>query len=324
MSRIAGARRERFLPYRYARGGIELTITGCTVDGGTKVPIDGEGHVLDLEGTWSHASIAVRVAVPGATLAAIGEGEPATAFEIAIVTRCPATLLRDALRVPVRAADEATTWTIDLHRDDLSGSATLLAYLSRVEAHGSKRALVRGARVAESRQWEVRVDRAREPRGEYLDIRYKKFSEDQTLPARDRGNLYVLDFDQDSPILWINADHDRVAGILDTRGTIGRTARLRESFFDHIAYAVWAQLFMRAATDTLAGEGEATYAWHDVVLDLLLRDVFPEVRDGEGRRQRLLDMKDDLPALMRRLDAGLQRRNDLAAHLAKLVEEDAS
>lgn len=325
MTRIAGARRERFLPYRYGRGGVDLSIAGCTLDGTTQVELEGDAHVIALEGDWTRASLSVRVAVPAATLAEVGEGEGASAFELAIVLRCPDTLVREALRVPLRAADDATTWPLELARDRLAGSAHLIAYLVRATAHPSRRPLVRGARVADSRRWEIRVDEPRQPKGEYLDIRYKKFSEDEALPIRDRGNLYALDFDQESPILWINSDHDRVAGILDSKGTIGRTARLRETFFDHIAYSVWTQLFLKASVDLIGGDGETTYEWQDAVLELVLRDVFPEIKSGTERKNRLLDMREDWPELVRRLDAGLQRRNDLAAHLTKLVdEEDAS
>lgn len=324
MSRDAGARRERFLPYRYARGGVTLVIVSCTLDGKSDIGADPRGNLVELDVPWVRASLTLSVLVPSATYASIADGAPVGAFELAVITRCPSTFLRRASRVPLTSLDEPIVVQLALARADLAGSVELIAFLVRTtDALGESRAVVCGARVADSRSWELRVDRAREPRGHYLDIRYTKFSEDKTLPPRDRGNLYVLELDQDEPILLINADHERIAGILDSRGNVGRNARLRESFFDHIAYAVWTQLFLKAASD-YAPEGEVTYPWQEVVLDLLLRDVFPEVRDGAERHERLRDVHGDPAVLMRRLDAALQHRNDLAEHLLKLVEEEAA
>jgi len=322
VTRVSGAHRERFLPYRYARKGVELLVTSCTLDDKTAVGADLNAHLVELDVPWARARITVSVAMSSATYAGVAGGAPLSAFEIAVITRCPSTFLRTANRIPLSALDAPLPANVDLARDDLAGSAELFAFLVRAnDANAGSSPAVRGARVADSRSWELRVDRQREPRGDYLDVRYKKFSEEETLSRRDRGNLYSLDLDQDSPILWINSDHERIAAILDSRGTVGRHARLRESFFDHIAYAVWIQLFFKAASDYVP-EGEVAYPWQDVVLDLLLKDVFPNQRDSSERREELREVFKDPARLMGRLDAGLQRRNDLAGHLAKLVNEE--
>ncbi len=322
MTRVAGAHRERFLPYRYVRNGIGLVIASYTLDGKSEVNASLDGHLVELSLPWAHATFVLTVTVPSATHAAVAGGAPVSAFEVTIITRCPSTFLRVAQRVPLSALEEPIEVHLDLQRDDLAGSAEVMAFLVRTsDTPGHLHAAVRGARLADSPSWELRVDRQREPRGEYLDIRYKKFSSDESIPRRDRGNLYVLDLDQPDPILWVNADHERVTAILDSRGTVGRHARLRESFFDHIAYAVWTQLFLKAAHD-YTQDGEATYPWQDAVLDLLLRDVFPNHRTQSDRREHLRDVIGEPTTLMRSLDAGLQRRNDLAAHLTKLVSEE--
>ncbi|MCZ7684025.1 MAG: hypothetical protein M5U28_36740 [Sandaracinaceae bacterium] len=325
MTRTAASRRERFLPYRYARGGVELRVVACTLDGKTDVAPEDEAHVLDLEGRWTRAALALAVSVPEATLARVlPSGAPASDLEVAVVLRCPATLLRIGTRVALR---RRAAWRRSSSR---SCSTTSRARRSSSRTWSAPRAASapgyagqRGARVADSRAWELRVDRPREPKGEHLDVRYRRFSEDATIPARDRKNLYALDLDQPSPILWLNADHERVAAVLDSRGTVGRHARLREAIYDHVAHAVWTQLFLKAAGDYVRNE-ETTYPWQDAVLDLLLRDVFPEVRRASDRRDELATAWDDLPSLLARLDAGLQRRNDLALHLTRLVEEEGA
>lgn len=325
MTRTAASRRERFLPYRYARGGVELRVVACTLDGRTDVAPEDEAHVLDLEGRWTRAALALAVSVPEATLThVLPTGAPVSELEVAVVLRCPATLLRIGARVALPPPGAVAPVELALVLDDLAGSAELVAYVVRATRGSAPGyAAQRGARVADSRAWELRVDRPREPRGEHLDVRYRRFSEDATIPARDRKNLYALDLDQPSPILWLNADHERVAAVLDSRGTVGRHARLREAIYDHVAHAVWTQLFLKAAGDYVRNE-ETTYPWQDAVLDLLLRDVFPSVRRASDRRDELATAWDDLPSLLARLDAGLQRRNDLALHLTRLVEEEGA
>jgi hypothetical protein len=324
VTKTAAARRERFLPYPYARAGIDLTITSCRLDGTAEIPSDAEARLLELDVPWNRADLGLAVRVPRDIVARVmPSDEPAQHAEVVIVVRCAATFVRRAVRVPLTAVDAPVGAALDLFRDDLAGSAYVTAYLVRRSAlpSGSRYATVRGARLADSRPWELRADRTREPRGEYLEVRYRRFSDDKALPARDRGNLHVLQFDQEAPVLWINADHERVAAVLNSRGTVGRQARLREVVFDPIAHAVWTQLFLKAAS-TYVRDEEATYPWEDGVLDLLLKDVFPEVRNAADRRDRLLATWDDFPTLLQRLDAALQRRNDLAGHLSKLIEEE--
>lgn len=325
MSRTAAARRERFLPYRYARGGLDADVRAVTLDGETVVTPEPDARVVALDFAWTRAELALTVRVPSETVARVApEGTRLDALAIAIVLRSPATLLRRAVRLPVRALDAPLEASLALDRDELAGAVELRALLVRARAARSAGgyATLRGARLADARSWELRVDRGREPRGEHLDVRYRRFSEDEVLPPRDRQNVYVLDADEETPILWLNAEHERVTAILDSRGTVGRQARLREVFFDLIAHSVWTQLFLRAATD-LARADETLYPWQDAVLDLLLRDVFPEVRRAADRRERLVELhREDLPALLARLDAGLQRRHDLGAHLTRLADEE--
>ena len=237
-----------------------------------------------------------------------------------MVAQCPGTFLRSAVRAT--AISPETQIELSLRRDDLAGSVHVQAFLVRAEETRGVPgfATASGARLADSRPWELRVDRVREMRGEYLDVRYLHFTEEATVPTRDWKNLYLLRMDQEVPELWLNADHERIVAVLDSKGTVGRHARIREVAFDQIAYGVWTQLFLRSARDYVQSE-EVTYPWQEAVLDLLLRDLYPEVRSATERRERLGDEWEDLPSLLVRLDAALQRRGELSSHFLRLVEE---
>lgn len=319
MTRTAAARRERFLPYRYARSAIDLRVVTCVLDQKDRIEPDREGHAVDLDVPWTMATLGLELRVPSAALADVLDGPG----ELWIVLRCASTFLRRAIRIDFSGLDAPAASEITIHRDELAGVAELRAYLIRPAASAAPAkgvASERGARVADSRAWDLRIDRAKSPQGEHIDVRYERFSETPGIPKRDQDNLYRLEVEE-TPILWINADHERIRSVLEGRGTVGRHARIRELAFDQIAYSVWSQLFLRAARDYTTNE-ETSYPWQDAVLDLLLRDVFPEGRTAADRRDRLTDAWRDLPELLRRLDAALQRKNELAAHLRKLIEEE--
>jgi len=325
--RTTAARRERFFPYRYVRGGVRLRVSGCELDGQHAVEVEAEAPRLELDVPWDEARIDLELTVDRETCAYVGA--TVEELELLVVIRCGPTFLRVGERVPLTSADQAAVvkHSMSVRRDALRGTAEIQAFLVRrtpaAETTVRGRAASRGARVADSRVWELLVDRRRERRGEHLEVRYRKFSSDEALPAHDRRNVYALDLDQDDPILWINADHERIAGILDSKGNTGRQARLREVFFDQIAHSVWTQLFLRAARSWAQNE-ELVYPWEESVLEVLLRDVYPEVKSASDRLDRLADDWSDATVLLRRLDAGLQRRHDLAGHLLKLVEEQES
>jgi hypothetical protein len=322
--RTHASRRERFLPYRYARAGLELSIERCLLDDRDELAPDHEACAIDLDVRWTTATLDMRVELPQETRdRVLAPGTPAGAIDVLVIVRSPSTFFRSAVRVPMPQGHAKLS--LVLQRDQLAGLAELEAVAVRTTdaEHGSEHgehASARGVRIADSRSWQLRIDRVQEPRGEYLDIRYHPFSKEPTVPARDHGNLYLLRLEQETPELWINADHERIAAVFDSKGTVGRHARLREVAFDQVAHGVWTQLFMRAARDYVANE-ETSYAWQDAVLDLLLRDVFPELRSVAERRDRLAELWGELPLLLARLDAALQRRAGVSGHLSKLIED---
>jgi hypothetical protein len=318
--RTHASRRERFLPYRYARSGLELRIERCLLDDRDEVAPDDEACAIELDVRWTTATLDLRLELPQETRdRVLAPGTPADAIDVLVIVRSPSTFYRSAVRVSMRHAHAKVS--LVLERDQLAGLAELEAVVVRTtDAEHGEHASARGVRIADSRTWQLRIDRVQEPRGEYLDIRYHSFSKEPTVPTRDHGNLYLLRLEQETPELWINADHERIATVLDSKGTVGRHARLREVAFDQVAHGVWTQLFVRAARDYVANE-ETSYAWQDAVLDLLLRDVFPELRSVAERRDRLAELWGELPLLLARLDAALQRRAGASAHLGKLIED---
>jgi hypothetical protein len=288
---------------------------------------DEERHLLSLEGSWHRAELRVEVLVPADVVRRVlpVQEREALSIPVLLALRCDETRLRKGfLDAGPGLEGGASSFVLALEHEELFGSAELQAFLVRgQEARPGQRgyARLKGARLATARAWTLSVDRRHRFEGRYLEIRYRRFAEDAVIPPHDRSNLYLLEHDQPWPILWINADHEAVTAVLDSRASVGGQARLREVIFDLVAAPVWTQLFLRAAGDVV-GQGEAAYEWEERVLEVLLGDIYPAL-PAAARRQALQEDWQDLPLLLSRLDAALQRRSQLCAHLGKLVEEES-
>ncbi|MFW5921280.1 MAG: hypothetical protein ACOCUS_05515 [Polyangiales bacterium] len=323
-------KRERFLPHAYERFGMGLRVRRCTFDGERVVDeIDAERHVVETdEETWDEVAMELEVTTREQVVAGVfpEHERRAPPAEVWVVVRCPESRLRRGERVggepPVGAP---VVCELRLRRDELRGSAEIVPFLIR--SRDADRpvpgfAPAAGARLASARGWELRVDRKRETPGKFLAVLFRSFREDDRLRAY-ASNLYHLDSDVESPILWINADHDKVRPVLEATGTTGKRARLREVFFDQIAHAVWTQLFARAAGH-LVEPGELVYEWETSVLHELLPAMYPSVRNHDGRVEmlvRALDGGRGAPDVLEQLDHALQRKNEIATHMTRLVEE---
>jgi hypothetical protein len=308
-------------------------LLGCELDGRAGPEPQGEQRLLALDAEpWRRARVHYRVSVPERTLKSVlPPNERASRPAALLLTmRCAATRLRRGLRIALAPrGGHALDGALVIERDECEGQLELVPYLVRETAGGAAAGYARrpGERLASARPWLVRMQAAASVSGKFLDVRYRSFKEDALL-ATFQDNVYRLECDQDAPVLWINADHDKVAAVLDERATTGRKARLRDVFYDLIAQGVWSQLFVRAVSDLHASEheseqhAESAYGWQDGVLREVLPFMFPASPGHAERVRELLRLRnDDLALLIDRLDAALQAKGQLAGHMNSLAEE---
>ncbi len=318
-------KRERFLPYAYGRLGLRADLRRVEVDGhASSDGLDRDAHLVDLRGTWSRARLTF-VVPPQDTLLTqvVPDAERSTPpVAVLLVLRCQATRLRRGVAASFEHTGTELEVTIELERDELAGHAELLPYLVRT-ANGSSEAggfaHRVGNRIASARPWSIRVDLQRAPSGRSLDVQFKSFGKDESIALADRGSMWRLEAQAETPILWSNQDHGSIAELLRHEGTRGRRAYLREVVFDRIGSSVWTQLFFAATVSIRESDG-SIYGWEQSVLDLLLPDMYPAVPTAEGRLKYLRQELDDLPQVLARLDAALQRRDNGIQHLTRLVE----
>ncbi|MCA9624809.1 MAG: hypothetical protein KC731_37555 [Myxococcales bacterium] len=324
---IERTKRQRFLPYAYARHGLVARIEGLRIDGqAAPRAIDPERHLVSLdEEPWRRVTFGLVVSVPPEVVERVVPKGAEPALELVAVLSCEATRLRVAIaRAMAPVGGGEVSLPIPLRRDDLAGAASLEVHLLRAATGEASPGFAHhaGSRLASARGWELRLERRREPEGRFLDVRYRSFADDEVL-RRFAGNLYRVELDQAAPVLWINSDHQRIVPILGDRGTRGKRSRLREVFYDLIAQGVWTQLFSRAVEDLQTADGELTYDWEDAALREVLPGMYPEARSHTARREALLHglRSEGLAATMERFDAALQKKSDVAEHMTRLIEE---
>lgn len=318
----ARTKKERFLPWAWKRFGLTFEVLEVRLDGARAVLVDHERRLVELEEAWQRAEVRVRVSV----LEEVFEetlGAADDSVSVVVALRCDDTRWRSGSRLAFSRAQPSMELLLPLERDHLAGHLELTAHLVRdADAHPAVpgRAARAHARLAGSRPWELRIDRKRTLGGVYLDVRYRSFGADPSIPEALRKNLWQLEMELEAPILWVNSDHKDAVAVLDAKGYVGARAALRDVAYDVFVPVVWLQLFLRAAT-TLQKLGEPGAPWQDSVLDAVSRLLFPAEKLTADARERLEAELEDLPQLVNRLDGALQAEFELAKHLLRLVEE---
>jgi hypothetical protein len=325
-----GTKRQRLFPYRYARLGLQADLESVVLDGAVHLgSTNRSAKLVRLETRdWDHLSLTLQLRAPSEVLSDVlvsSEIEtPPVEFLVAI--RCDSTFHRTGVTgsAQLQEGDLRGEIDLELERRDFRGTIELTPYLIRTsDAETSEPGVAAkmGSRLASARAWEIRVDPKSRSKTQHLDINFVRFSQQKRF--RDyKDRLYWLSADAETPILWLNQDHAKVARALNSEGTVGVAARIRDVFFDLIASSVWVQLFVRAAS-AIDENGETTFEWHDGVLEELLPELFPEM-DRESRRleaRRRVSNADELPQLLHEVDLVLQGRYEYARHMSALVRD---
>jgi hypothetical protein len=319
---VARTKTERFLPWAWLKFGFRLEVTSASLDGNRPANVDAERHLVDLDEPWDRATLAVRIDIPPELPARVLPPKDTAGLTALLVLRCDDTRLRRGVRIALPRNGESVEHQLQLDRSELSATAELTAVIvraSKAERPVRGFATAPGARLAETRLWELRVDRRRQLSGVYLDIRYRDFVTDAVVPKEHKQNLYRLEISE-HPILWLNSAHASIPGILNAKGHVGTRALLRDVAYDLLVPVVWMRLFTHAADQLRRGQ-ESAYGWQDAVLDTAARLLQPKSKKDSDARERLEAELEDLPAVLERLDAALQAEHEVGKHLVRLAED---
>jgi hypothetical protein len=326
-------RRKSFMPYRYDDRRLRLSITGYEVDGELHTDgLDETRQRVDLTqfDDWERVRFNLEVKLPEAVITEVfpeqERDSPPGALVVAL--SCDDTYQRKSQLITRHSLTGTTTETISVTSDGVRNKLTIEPFLVRttvMETPEPGYATELGARLAGAREWEVAIDEQGGPSGTYLQIEYRSFREWE-YNGIEPDSVYYLDVDADpEPLLHLNSDHDRLKRVLDSDGTTGPRARMRDAVFYTISTQVWSQLFLRAAS-VVTEDGETPRAWQQGVLEQFLSKIYPE-RDREATLAQIratIHEDGDPAALLQRADMAIQdgvTSRKLADVLAKLTAE---
>ncbi|KTG13060.1 hypothetical protein, partial [Haloferax profundi] len=214
---------------------------------------------------------------------------------------------------------------LEIPKDTVRGTVELRPYLVRTESHPgeepSNYADQNNFRVASGTLYYVVVDGHEQEERAAIDGERVQFSQNAHLP--DGSKLYYLDFRNESrPKLWINSDHPRIAEVLQSRGSVGAEARMRDVILDQVSYGVWVQLLVRAGS-AVDVEGEVEHEWQEMVLQTFARNLYDTSDVSEATHRLRDDLSDPqtLPHVMQRIDSELQEYINPREQLIHLMEE---
>ncbi|KND38955.1 hypothetical protein [Streptomyces acidiscabies] len=184
-----------------------------------------------------------------------------------------------------RDTDDGHDWsgTVDLHRDDHLGRASLAAYaVGTVD-------VVEGRSVTETdRSWIVDTvsdDPVPELR---LEVRRASFRTSAREWLRAYADApWIVDVSARVPMVFVNTDVEGIAGLLDCEGS-GVDTKVRDLLVAQMSTDVWTAVFQGAIGDLEVEPGTGPVFptdWRGEVLREMLPDVVPGVHVEEALRQ---------------------------------------
>ncbi|MFD1513463.1 hypothetical protein [Halomarina rubra] len=277
---------------------------------------------------WERCRIVGTVELPSSVVDAVypeseRDSPPGSLY---VTIRCRETIYRDRWMVQSETVEPKTYEVeLELQRDGFRGEVELKPYLTRGAADQStddgSYASSTHARLASARPWTMLVDGEADADGETgLDVRVESFS---TSPRLPKDGLYYLDMgDPSDPLIVVNGEHNRVVGVLQSEGSVGAEARMRDVVFDQIQYGVWSQLILHAGV-AVDSTGRPQYDWQSTVLRIFARDLYgiDDIHAASRRLKRDLKDPTTVPEVMQRIDRVLQRYLRQREQLINLMEE---
>jgi len=183
----------------------------------------------------------------------------------------------------------------------------------------------------------VLFDEPHHPPGGKLPVRWEDFSRSDSRWRREHADsLFALDSSEDPPVIQLNSGIPQAYSVLQSHGTRGMKARIRDATYSTIVHQVWSSLLAIALAE-LAG----TVVWpEEEHLDpeerlgrmggwqqSIVRDwsiyLYPD-RDPEAALEEVVSAADDarkMTDVMSRLPNAIQKRLRTGRGFEGLVRE---
>jgi len=327
--------RRRYLPYSFARHGLELIVVALRV--GEEVIDLGEAYdedrrILDLKRFVGEGNLFVEAEVRGLTESLFLDTFPPRELEappvrLALVGQDEKGWYRVA--VPMARRGETARGLLEIVPAHGTGAMSVEAVAMRTadaplgsDVRYAGRA---GMRVATSSPISLSLREIAQPPGGALDVRWEDFSGSSHPRRRARpGRIFYLEPTAEPPILWLNKGVDDLAAVLESKGTRGPRARTRDLIHQVIALPVWYALVHHASAAVTAGED--VEGWRRGLLAQIAPRVYPGLRRETAYKQLIEDLlivRDDAgssgSALIEKLLAAIEDEVDLVSVVTRAI-----
>ena len=341
MSRHSQRHRSTTLPFSYRDRGVDFELDSFNINGGNKTALELNPSQTEIdlasalsssdssdETDWNTFTLHGKLHLPEETVQAVfpqdEQGQPPAKLYVTI--RCHETIYRDRVVIseaPTRPGEYDVK--LEIPKNTVRGTVELRPYLVRTQSRTTEEpngyADQKNFQVASGTLYYVVIDRPDDEEPAAIDGEQVRFSQNAHLP--DGNKLYYLDFRNESrPKLWINSDHPRIAEVLQSRGSVGAEARMRDVILDQVSYGVWVQLLVRAGS-AVDVEAEVEHEWQEMVLQTFARNLYDTNDLSEATRQLRDELSDPetLPHVIQQIDSELQEYIDPREQLIHLMEE---
>lgn len=320
-----------FFPYRTATD-LPLNIE---VEGIERGP-DGSLHAFTAEGDFT---VALETSLQGSVLSTLVPGSETDDPPVEVSVRLTSIESRYRDLIPMAKVGDIYEAELQLSTTDFAGTLQISAVAARsTYAHSPEPGLAvdRGSLLAWSDVFKIQFSEPALPPGKFLDTAWRDFSKDDDVWLKAHASsLFAVDPGTELPILLLNSSfHPDIRTILDSRGTTGRTARVRDAAFSFIGQGAWTSILSvvlgdvrRAVEECEEDEAEALsnmpMEWKRFVFVDWAPYLFTEVTHPAEDRDFVaaLASTDHEELVSKRLPTAVQTRFSGASKFGALIEE---
>lgn len=298
-------KRRRFLPHAFGERALPLEVTAIEFEG-EAVEIfalfDPATRTLDLREFGGHAQpVTVRLETPALDPDVVRAVVPKREL-----SNPPLRIVAIAMDAggwyrttgALEPTGEGYAGGLEIVPADSTGHIDIEALVVRREdaAAGSRPgfATKAGMKVASSSPIRVRTREPTTVPGGALDVRWEDFRT-SAHPERKRGSgrTFYLETTLDPPVLWLNRANPDLVAVLESKGTRGSKAMVRDLLNQAIAQPVWYALVHTASMAVTRDEDGTATAPEGWQRGILAR-VAPRIHRGIGKESAYRRLLDDL------------------------------
>jgi hypothetical protein len=251
-------------------------------------------------------------------------------LSLIIVSRCTRTSQREALfKKDIEDLDPDDEIKIELERHKYRGKSEIKPYIVRNEEREGvdNFANLKSSKVASGRSWELRFDTFDRVGSSGLEVEWNDFSDPELEMPVTEDMLYHLNMKNEvNPVLHLNSSSNEVKRVMESEGTRGPDARMRDVFFNSIISPVYMELLTHAVESIDAEDFEFAHDWQKAMVVNLLDDILYEEDniDQEAMIERVVEIRESEQGsqkILSRVQRAIHKRDKPLQDMEKLCKE---